>query len=402
MAAALSATAAVMVARSEKLCQRLAGAIIDSMRVLLVSPYGADVNPYISLLSEGLTSAGATVSVTRRLTRADVDGAGRPDVIHLHWLEGYDPPPPFRPHASSAPLRAVERGMIRLSALPPARDYRHARRYDALFALLTGFQRAGGRVAYTAHNLDPHESANAAQLRALRRMIREADLVHAHDRATADELARRFGRRERVPIIPHGHYLSAYPNTVTRASARAALQLSPDAFVYLSIGLLRPYKGLEELLSAFRLLNDDKTRLLIAGKAANPAYVGALTELAAGDARIRLEPRFVPGDELQRYFNAADVVVLPYRQITTSGAALLAFSFGAPVVAPAIGAFPELLAEERGALYQPGELASALRRVRAREWGAARPGIIEWVRRFDWTGIGRALLRAYEQGGASR
>lgn len=372
------------------------------MRVLLVSPYGADVNPYINLAREGLTSAGATVTITRRLAPADLQGERRPDVIHLHWLEGYDPPPPLRPRASSAPLRAFERGIIRAAALPPARDYRWARRYQALFALLTEFQCAGGCVAYTAHNLDPHESATAPQLRALRRIIRTADLVHGHDSATADALARRFGRHEGVAIIPHGHYLSAYPNTVTRGAARAALQLPQDAFVYASIGLLRPYKGLEELLSAFRLLDDGEARLLVAGKAANPSYADTLAALATGDPRIRLEPRFVPSDELQRYFNAADVVVLPYRQITTSGAALLAFSFGVPVVAPAIGAFPELLAEERGALYQPGELAAALRRIRTGNWGAARPSIIEWVRQFDWTEIGRALLRAYEQGGASR
>jgi beta-1,4-mannosyltransferase len=391
-----------MVARDEKLCQRGRRCYNLSMRVLLVSPYGANVNPYISLLSDGLSAAGATAGATRLLTPDDLRGERRPDVVHLHWLEGYDPPPPLRPRASSALLRAFERATIRLSALPPARDCRRQRRFDELFALLTEFQHAGGRVAYTAHNLDPHETANAPELRALRAIMRVADVVHAHDRATADELARRFGRREGVRIIPHGHYQSAYPNEVTRADARAALQIPQDAFVYVSVGLLRPYKGLEELLPAFRSLEDRNARLLVAGKAGDPLYLDSLTALAAGDSRIRLEPRFVPGDELQLFFNAADIAVLPYRQITTSGAAMLAFSFGAPVVAPTIGAFPQLLAEERGVLYEPGKLALALRRARERKWGDARLRILEWVRQFDWTEIGRALLSAYKQGGASK
>jgi beta-1,4-mannosyltransferase len=370
------------------------------MRVLLVSPYGANVNPYIDLLGEGLASAGATITTTRLLTRDHLRGERRPDVIHLHWLEGYDPPPPLRPRASSALLRPFERAIMQFSALPPVSNFRRATRFKALFALLASFQRAGGCVAYTAHNLEPHETPTAPELKALGTIIRVADILHAHDRATADELARRFGRRERVAVIPHGHYLSTYPNEITRAHARAALQLPQDAFVYMSIGLLRPYKGLEELLPAFRSLDDSRARLLVAGKAADVAYADSLAALAGHDSRIRIEPRFVPGDELQIYFNAADVVVLPYRQITTSGAAILAFSFGAPVVAPAIGAFPQLLTAERGMLYKPGELAVALERAQERDWAAARPGIMEWVRQFDWTEIGRALLSAYEQRGA--
>jgi glycosyltransferase involved in cell wall biosynthesis len=182
---------------------------------------------------------------------------------------------------------------------------------------------------------------------------------------------------------------------MTRAAARARLDLPPTAFVFACVGLMRPYKGLEELIPAFRAFDRENARLLIAGKAHDQRYAERLADLARDDARIRLEPRFIPADELQVYFNAADMAVLPYRQITTSGAAILAFSFGAPVIAPAIGAFPDLLNSTRGVLYQPDKLGSALREACARDWTAARAPTLEWVRQFDWADIGQALLSAY-------
>jgi glycosyltransferase involved in cell wall biosynthesis len=122
----------------------------------------------------------------------------------------------------------------------------------------------------------------------------------------------------------------------------------------------------------------------------------ARSELAGGDPRVRIDPRFVPANEVQVYLNAADIAVLPYRQITTSGAALLAFSFGLPVIAPAIGAFPNLVTSDRGMLYAPGDLLEAMQKAQGTNWQATRGAIIEWVRQFDWEEIGRQLLAAYE------
>lgn len=354
------------------------------MRALLVSPYGTKVNPYIGLLREGLAAAGAAVSDARLLTPARLTGPERPDVIHLHWIEGYD-----RGATPRSPALA------RLARLGPARDLLRWSQLAALLDVLARFQREGGRVAYTAHNLDPHEAGSWPERRALRRIITSADLVHAHDAATASELAARFGRRDRVAVIPHGHYLDAYPNAVNRSEARGQLDLRETAFVYACLGLLRPYKGLEELIPAFRNRQSEDAILLIAGKAHDTRYAEHLAGLVRGDRRIRFEPRFIPGDELQVYFNAADIVALPYRQITTSGAAMLAFSFGAPVIAPAIGAFPDLVTPERGILYTAGGLPAALAAAQARDWTAARGPIIGSVRQFDWAGIGRALLNAY-------
>lgn len=365
------------------------------MRVLILSPFGTAINPYIGLFGRGLAAAGAEVQEARKLEPAHLQPDCRPDVIHLHWVERYDQPALLQPRSSGGPLRSVERVLLRLVNQGPVYDYRRSRGLAALFQDLDAFGRAGGRVAYTVHNLDPHETGSSSEREALRRMIETAHVLHVHDRSTAAAIADRWGRREGVVTIPHGHYLGAYPNGVSRADARARLDIPQAAFVYVCLGLMRPYKGLEELLPAFHRLPGEHLRLLVAGRPPDAAYVERLRSLAAGDARVTLDPRFVPSDEVQVYFNAADLAVLPYRQITTSGAALLAFSFGLPVVAPAIGAFPNLVTCDRGVLYEPGHLVDAMQAAQRTDWSAGRAAIMAWVRQFDWDEIGRRLLEAY-------
>ncbi len=367
------------------------------MRVLLLSPYGTAVNPYIGLFEYGLRAAGAEVHTARVLNLSAFAPGAAPDVIHLHWIERYDLPPIRKPKAAGARLAAVERAVLRLVNVGPVYQLRRWWRLRRLLSALAAFQAAGGRVAYTVHNLDPHEAGPWAEPWALRRIIQSADILHTHDGSTTDEIARQYGRRNGMVVIPHGHYLDAYPNQVARPEARTRLDLPSESFVYVCLGLLRPYKGLEELLPAFRALEDDRLRLLIAGRPPNEEYVAHLRTLAGADPRIRIEPRFIPAEEVQVYLNAANVAVLPYRQITTSGAALLAFSFGLPVIAPAIGAFPSLVTPERGLLYAPRQLHAALHAAAQANWSSAHDAILAWVRHFSWDDIGRQLIAAYKR-----
>lgn len=372
------------------------------LRVLLLSAVGTRINPYIGLLRDGLAAAGADVRLVAQLDPADLAAGRRPDVIHLHWLERYDLPPMITARrlrgAADLPRRALRRVIERAANLPAVYQARRRLRLRRLFAQLAAFQARGGRVAFTVHNLDPHEDPGPADRWAMAQMLRRADVLHVHDASTAEAIAARYGRRAGIAVVPHGHYLASYPNTVGRAEARVRLGLPADAFVYACLGLMRPYKGLEGLLPAFRALPGADACLLVAGQPGSPAYLAALNDLASGDPRIRLVPRYVPAEEVQVYLNAADFCVLPYRQITTSGAALLMFSFGLPVIAPALGAFPNLIAGRRGILYDPAApdgLAGALAQARQVDPQGVREEILTWVAQFDWGEIGRGLVAAY-------
>ncbi|MGC8839497.1 MAG: glycosyltransferase, partial [Anaerolineae bacterium] len=201
---------------------------------------------------------------------------------------------------------------------------------------------------------------------------------------------------------PHGNYIGAYPQGCTRQEARARLGLPEEAFVFLGLGGLRPYKGVEELLAAFRALEavEPQAWLVVAGHAHDPAYAHRLAAGLAGCERVRFVPAHIPDDEVQVYMAAADFAVFPYRRATTSGAAILALSFGVPVIAPALGPFPELLARGGGILYPPerkeglwealrGALHADRERLAQEAWAVARS--------LDWEGVAREFLALYRR-----
>jgi glycosyltransferase involved in cell wall biosynthesis len=162
--------------------------------------------------------------------------------------------------------------------------------------------------------------------------------------------------------------MDLYPNTVAHDEARAALDMTPDCLVFAFIGGLRPNKGVENLIAAFKHLEGDDVRLVIAGHPGeSKQYIESLREAAREDERICMHEHFVPDSQLQVYLNASDVVVLPFDRILTSGSAIMAMGFARPVIVPAMGCLPELITDGTGVLYDPASpsgLLHALRRCR--------------------------------------
>lgn len=341
------------------------------MRVLLVS--NVQLNPYVRLLADGLRAQGADAALVSGLSPLSLLAQRRRglDVIHLHWLE-------------------------LLYAAP--RSWLSAWRLFILLLTLALARLWGVTVVYTVHNLAHHER-RAPQLNAWgnRTLFRLVSALHAHDAVSAQALAPWAAK---VYSAPHGSYLGAYPDTVTRPQARERLGLSDAGPVYLFLGGVRPYKGLELLLDAFRALDDPQARLLVAGHAHQPAYAAAIADLAGRDPRVRLLLRHVPDDELQVLFHASDACILPYRAVTTSGAALLALSFGCPIVAPRLGPFPELAADGRGILFQPenaADLAQALRTVRQLDQATAQAACLTYAQTLAWPVVAQMHLAAYQK-----
>lgn len=335
------------------------------------------LNPYVRLLAAGVEKADPAIrtEVIAVLPWRRVLLGAAPDVLHLHWVElqfAYGRPDPLRARLGWLRLRLV----------------------------LAALRRRGTRLVYTVHNLHHHEDRfPALQEAANAWLFARADAVHVHDAATAAEVAARWGRRERVFVIPHGHYREVYPADVPREEARRRLDVPVDAFVYLCLGQIRPYKGIDRLIHAFQALQDPTAVLVIAGHLTSEAYGRHLQRLSGGHPGIRLHTAYIPDHELQVFFNAADACVLPYRRATTSGAALLALSFGKPIVAPALGPFPELIADGNGVLFEAGEadLTAALRAVRALDPDRARAAALRVAAARDWALLGAHHAAVYRQ-----
>ena len=256
--------------------------------------------------------------------------------IHLHWLFGvYDP---TREGLSS---KLAVLFLLKL-----------------IFARLLGY-----RIVWTVHNFVSHEPTNIKlELLVRKAVARLAHTVIAHCNHAKKLIVDNWKvSPEKVAVIPHGSYVGYYPNTVSREEARQNLGIGEEEFVYLFFGMLRGYKGIKPLVQSFKEIRelDNKVRLVIAGKPFTDEIRNEIEEMAAGD-RISLFLEYIPDAEVQMYFNACDIVVLPYQNVLTSGSAILAISFRRLVIVPAIGCMTELIGESLGVAYEDSGLASAM------------------------------------------
>ena len=250
----------------------------------------------------------------------------------------------------------------------------------------------------TAHYVLPPRPSRR-QVAAARRVFGRMDAVVAHSEHGAARLRDEVGLDpSRVRVIPHGAF-----DYLTRLAEEKPLPVELEGGegpVVLFFGLLRPYKGLDTLLEAFRRL--DGAELWIVG---NPRMdVEPLRKAAAETpGRVRFLTRFVEDAEIPAIFRRADVVVLPYRDAEHSGVLYTALAFGKPMVLSAVGGFPELAATGAARLVPPQDpesLAAALAELTGDE--AARAELAAAARRvaaghYSWDEAARQTLALYEE-----
>jgi glycosyltransferase involved in cell wall biosynthesis len=247
---------------------------------------------------------------------------------------------------------------------------------------------AGDRTARPPQVFTFHERPARGRIGVARerRLLSRMDAVVAHSEHAARRVRDELGFRRRVTIIPHGalDYLTRLPDEVPLPPELAAV----DRPVVLCFGLIRPHKGVDVLLEAFRSVPD--AELWIVGMPR--MSLAPLRELATDvPDRVRFVPRFVPDSEVPAYFRRADLVVLPHLNAEQSGVLHIALAFGKPLVLSAVGGFPEVAERDRAArLVPPGDaaaLASALtellgdegeRRALAEAAASAAAGPYSW------------------------
>lgn len=204
----------------------------------------------------------------------------------------------------------------------------------------------GIRVTWTAHNVLPHSPVFADDLRARRTLVAAADMVIAHSPETLTQLRVLGIVPRRTRVIPHGP-LHAPPRP-DRLRIPGSDQ-GPRQLLF--FGKVIEYKGVEELLTAITMIPLGRdAQLTVAGECSNPVLRTTLTELAAhSPVPVVLRLERVPDGEVTDLLSASDAVVLPYRHITTSGSAMLAFSHGRPLVVPDL---PSLAGLPDGAVFR--------------------------------------------------
>jgi glycosyltransferase involved in cell wall biosynthesis len=365
------------------------------MRVQLVDP-SAFTPPYDRSLAAALSRGGAEVELlTSRFLYGPVPEA-----------EGYRVSERFYRRSSARGLEAAGRRAFK--AAEHVADMLRLR--DALDADVVHYQwltmpaldahlfPARRPRVMTAHYVLPPRPSRRQTARAAR-LFGRMDAVIAHSEHGAARLREEAGVDPgRVHVIPHGafDYLTRLPE---EKPLPAELE-GAEGPVILFFGLLRPYKGIDTLLTAFR--DVEGAELWIVG---NPRMDRAPLRRLAAEAPgpVRLVTRFVADAEIPAIFRRADVVALPYRDAEHSGVLYTGLAFGRPIVLSAVGGFPEVAAHGAARLVPP-EDPSALAAALAELVGdpAARERLAASARRaatdvYSWDAIAARTLALYRE-----
>lgn len=288
------------------------------MRILAAPAFTNEkINPYNALLYREINKILPAVeeySHQKALTQ-------KIDIIHFHWPDGYI--------NQSGLLKTLQRIFV-------------------LACVIIIAKIKSARIIWTVHNIFPHDAYHP-QLSAsfMHWFAKRCDGLIFMSEPSQKAF---FGlyNLHKIPhqaIIPHGHYRESYHVPIDQQHAKQQLGLADNKQVLLAFGMIKPYKNIDTLIKAFNQAQPENTLLVIAGNPESRQLADSLLKLKGDNQNIHLFLTFIADEQLPVFLSAADIVILPYKNIFNSGALLLALSFNKPVIAPRIGAFITLQKE---------------------------------------------------------
>lgn len=279
---------------------------------VLVFPAWRD-NPFLNLLAlpalaRGRKFLGATTYASL-LLQSERLSAG--DALHVHW---------------TSPL--LQEVLAESEAMS---------RNDSLGRMLAGLRARGVALIWTVHNKLPHELRHrSAEIALYRLLVEHATVVHVMAPATP-ALMRDVVElpHDKVRVIPHPSYEGLYDTAIGRVRARDSFGLVRQDRAVLFLGQIRPYKGVDSLIEGASVAAQEDHDLVL-------MLAGVVKEMSLEDFEATIPDSlrsissfsFVDDGDIDRWFTASDVVVLPYRAILNSGSLHLAATFRRPVIIP--------------------------------------------------------------------
>jgi glycosyltransferase involved in cell wall biosynthesis len=225
----------------------------------------------------------------------------------------------------------------------------------ALLAKL--FSRA--EVVFLCHNVIEHESGFIKKL-ATKLTFLFADGFITHSKDETRKLQQLLGENTKVTTAFHPTYADLASSSISKNSAKRRLGLS--GAVLLFFGFVRDYKGLKTLLNALPdVMKEKDVTVLVVGEfwKDKAIYLDMIEELGISHAVVIID-KYVPNEELSKYFEAADLVVQPYLSVSGSGVCQLAYGFGRPVIATNVGSLSEVIEDRVNGRIVPPQDPKAL------------------------------------------
>jgi beta-1,4-mannosyltransferase len=302
-------------------------------------PHSPSANFYVLELGRAYQALGCTVVYGHENL---IQNNFVPDLVHLQWPEEH--------------YRWINSGSI-------------TDRISGFIYGLSVLKNKGAKIAWTIHNLEPHDFLDSdVDLQVYEKITEISDLLVHHCHQSIELFNKKYPFAYGKPFIvtPMANFFG-YLNNVTRESAREKLGIASSDFVYLSFGNIRGYKGLDDLFLAFDAVNVKGKKLVIAGAYSEISKKGSFRDRLMLAFRKRfsgnidLHFRHIPSDEVQIFFNSADCLVLTHARGLNSGVAILGMSFGKPVVGPRIGCIEWVLEQGKNVTFDVGDKAGLIK-----------------------------------------
>ncbi len=328
------------------------------MRILMVTPY--------ALLRDGIAAYAVQQVAALRAAGNDVEVLSNgPSAAHHHLdltgLRGIA--------ALTKRVRAYDKVIIQFH---PDLFYPHPTTPDkhaGVSAALLALAKASRHLEIVVHEIDYRLGRRKGlDAFAAKAFWRQVNTIVLHTEAERDDFVASFGvKPERVKLVAHG--ASFVKRTrADRATARRTLGIAPEAFVFLSIGFIQPHKGFDRAVRSFNGLAEHGCELHIVGSIRTEdsdfaAYLGELEGLIETTTGAHLHSGYVSDELFDRWIVAADVVVLPYRNIWSSGVLERAMLYHRRVLLTAVGALAHQVGDRPLVTMVSGdaELTAAMR-----------------------------------------
>ncbi|MGG1636881.1 glycosyltransferase family 4 protein [Paenibacillus sp. NRS-1760] len=334
-------------------------------------PKSSELNFYNDLLTDSLSSAGMEVKDLQHGKLAlQVGQAKAGDIVHIHWMH--------HAYQNDNLLLFMVKSIIFIMTM--------------IYLKLRKVQ-----LVWTIHNLYPHQ----VKFKRLERYMRTIICKFCSKLLVASESIKRkvmmeFGvPASKLFVVKHGHYLGVYKPA--GFNFRASYGISEEADVYLFLGAIKAYKGVEDLIEAFNAFKTRNTYLIIAGKA--DKQMESYLKRVEDKENIILDLRFIPNEAVADLISAVDVMVMPYKEITTSGSAILGLSFRKLIVMPDNDFIDEYFMEDMVVSYNPSDyngLENAMKAALNVKREHKTPKYEEVLKELDWSAIAQRIKNVYQ------
>ncbi len=264
-------------------------------------------------------------------------------------------------------------------------------RIDDFLMKIDTMKANGFKIIWTVHNILPHDaSLQDSQIKLRVELTKRCDIIHTMCADTV-QLSEAFFSipEDKIVNVSHPTYETFYPDQYSELESRFQLGIEHDEFVFLFFGSIQAYKGLHDLVRAFKGLeskSDRKLKLIIAGKVFNQSNFKTIRDEIDSSENIILYQHRIPNEDVQHYFKAANICVCPYRITLNSGVAHLAHTFGTPVIGPNVGGFKELLSNGGGITYEQlnfEDLVNAMEKSLIMDFDKERKDIMKINKKYN-------------------